>query len=69
MASMSSSAATAAAATSSVAGREEVAHALEVLVDPHGHELDLEAKLVEFGGEPVLALGTTSSPTVSRTGR
>ena len=32
-----------------VAGREDLAHALEVLVDAHAHELDLQAELLELG--------------------
>ena len=27
---------------------EDVAHALEVLVDPHAHQLDLQAELLEL---------------------
>ena len=50
MASMSSSAAMACARPrlgSPVA--QDLAHALEVLVDQHAHHLDLEAQLLELG--------------------
>ncbi len=53
MASISSSAANAAAARTSSPVRRTVAHALEVLVDAHAHELDLEAELVELLVEAV----------------
>ena len=51
MASMSSSASSAWAASGLVAGVEHGPHALEVLVDPDGHHLDLQPELVELGGE------------------
>ena len=34
-----------------VAVGEDLAGALEVLVDAHAHELDLEAQLLQLGGE------------------
>ena len=45
--------------------REHLAHALEVLVDPHRHQLHLEAELLELRGE----LLARTVPIVSRTGR
>ena len=49
MASISSSAASARGGQRRVAGLEHLAHALEVLVDPDAHHLDLEAELLQLG--------------------
>ena len=69
MASISSSAANAAAASDLVAGAEHVAHALEVLVDAHAHQLDLEAELVELVVEAVPhRLAAVGERQVSRSG-
>ena len=68
MASMSSSAAMARVRRASASPvREHLAHALEVLVDPDGHQLHLEAELLELGGELLAQLRHVRPPT--RTGR
>ena len=54
------------AATRAIAGGQDLAHALEVLVDPHAHELDLEAQLLELGR---VGLAHRPGPAVSRIGR
>ena len=53
MASISLSAAKAASASAGSPDAQDLAHPLEVLVDAHAHELDLEAQLVELLAEPV----------------
>ena len=49
MASMSSSARQRVSRDDGIAGLEHLTHALEVLVDQHPHDLDLQAQLLELG--------------------
>ena len=53
MASISLSASKARSASAGSPGAQALAHPLEVLVDPHAHQLHLEAQLVELLAEPV----------------
>ena len=59
-----------ASATSGSPWSEHLAHALEVLVDPHRHQLDLQPELVELGWKAETApASTVGRRHVSRTGR